>query len=145
MRIAVLTDIHANREATQAVLAAVGQLAPDRIALLGDIVGYGPDPVFAVETVERLVSDGAICLLGNHDEAAVIGTRIFDYVTEQDRGEAERLMNAGHEGRVLEGDLHFRTAGGREECLAMRCAALFDGRRRRFGPRTMRHGHRRSR
>lgn len=73
MRIAVLTDIHANREATEAVLAAISQLAPDRMALLGDIVGYGPDPVFAVETAERLVSDGAICLLGNHDEAALTG------------------------------------------------------------------------
>lgn len=73
MRIAVLTDLHANREATDAVLAAVERLAPDRIALLGDLVGYGPDPVFVIETAERLVSDGAICLLGNHDEAAIDG------------------------------------------------------------------------
>ena len=73
MRIAVLTDLHANREATEAVLAAVERHAPDRIALLGDLVGYGPDPAYAVETAERLVSDGALCLLGNHDEAAVHG------------------------------------------------------------------------
>lgn len=73
MRIAVLTDLHANREATEAVLATVERLAPDRIALLGDLVGYGPDPGFAIETAERLVSDGAICLLGNHDEAAITG------------------------------------------------------------------------
>ncbi len=73
MRIAVLTDLHANREATEAVLAAVARLAPDRIVLLGDIVGYGPDPVFAVEATERLVADGALCVLGNHDEATVQG------------------------------------------------------------------------
>lgn len=73
MRIAVLTDLHANREATEAVLAAVERLAPDRIALLGDIVGYGPDPAFAIETAERLVADGALCVLGNHDEAALTG------------------------------------------------------------------------
>ncbi|KRE17488.1 hypothetical protein ASE63_13655 [Bosea sp. Root381] len=73
MRIAVLTDLHANREATEAVLAAVERLAPDRIVLLGDLVGYGPDPAFAVEAAERLVADGAICLLGNHDEAAIHG------------------------------------------------------------------------
>lgn len=73
MRIAVLTDLHANREATEAVLAAVERLAPDRIALLGDLVGYGPDPVYAIETAERMVSDGALCLLGNHDEAAITG------------------------------------------------------------------------
>ncbi len=73
MRLAVLTDLHANREATEAVLATVARLAPDRIVLLGDIVGYGPDPVFAVEAAARLVEDGALCLLGNHDEAAVQG------------------------------------------------------------------------
>jgi len=73
MRIAVLTDLHANREATEAVLAAVARLAPDRVVLLGDLVGYGPDPAFSIETAERLVSDGALCLLGNHDEAAIHG------------------------------------------------------------------------
>ncbi len=73
MRIAVLTDLHANREATQAVLAEIERLAPDRIALLGDLVGYGPDPAFAVEAAQRLVSDGALCVLGNHDEAALQG------------------------------------------------------------------------
>jgi two-component system, NtrC family, sensor histidine kinase HupT/HoxJ len=97
------------------------------VASVSDIlIACGSDGVI------RKVNPAFLSLVGM-DEAAVIGTRIFDYVTEQDRGEAERLMNAGHEGRVLEGDLHFRTAGGREECLAMRCAALFDGRRRRFG------------
>jgi diadenosine tetraphosphatase ApaH/serine/threonine PP2A family protein phosphatase len=73
MRIAVLTDLHANREATEAVLAAVGPLAPDRTMILGDVVGYGPDPVWAVETVAGLVVKGATCLMGNHDEAAVAG------------------------------------------------------------------------
>ena len=46
MRIAILSDIHANREAFEAVLGAVRRLAPDRLVLLGDIVGYGPEPGF---------------------------------------------------------------------------------------------------
>lgn len=70
MRIAILADIHANREATEAALATVRDLAPDQIVLLGDLVGYGPDPVYAVETAARLVADGALCIQGNHDEAA---------------------------------------------------------------------------
>jgi putative phosphoesterase len=70
MRIAVLSDIHANREALEAVLELVEELAPDQIVVLGDLVGYGPDPEFTIETVARLVSDGALCVLGNHDEAA---------------------------------------------------------------------------
>lgn len=73
MRIALLADIHANREAYEAVLEKVGELAPDRIVLLGDIVGYGPDPEYAVEKTAEMVERGAICVKGNHDEAAVSG------------------------------------------------------------------------
>lgn len=72
MRIALIADIHANREALLAVLRHVRDQEVDRIVVLGDIVGYGADPAFAVETVERLVVDGALALLGNHD--AAIGT-----------------------------------------------------------------------
>jgi diadenosine tetraphosphatase ApaH/serine/threonine PP2A family protein phosphatase len=73
MRIAILSDIHANREALEAVLAAVRRLAPDRLVLLGDIVGYGPEPGFCVDAARELVAAGAICIRGNHDEAAVHG------------------------------------------------------------------------
>lgn len=73
MRIAVLSDIHANREALEAVLEAVHRLQPDRLVLLGDLVGYGPDPGFVVDTARQLVAAGALCVLGNHDEAAVHG------------------------------------------------------------------------
>ncbi|MFB9950651.1 sensor histidine kinase [Rhizobium puerariae] len=97
------------------------------VASVSDIlIACGSDGVI------RKVNPAFLSLIGN-SEAAVIGTRIFDYVVESDRKEAGRLMSAGHEGRVLEGDLHFRAAGGHEKCLAMRCSALFDGRRRRFG------------
>ena len=44
MRVAVLTDIHANREAFEAVLVDVAAHGVERIALLGDIVGYGAYP-----------------------------------------------------------------------------------------------------
>jgi diadenosine tetraphosphatase ApaH/serine/threonine PP2A family protein phosphatase len=70
MRIALIADIHANREALEAVLAAAGRDGCDRIVFLGDIIGYGPDPQFAIETVARMVTDGALAVLGNHDEAA---------------------------------------------------------------------------
>ncbi|MFM2281651.1 MAG: hypothetical protein RLZZ444_3882 [Pseudomonadota bacterium] len=97
------------------------------IASVSDIlIACGSDGVI------RKVNPAFLSLVGL-DEARVIGTRIFDYVIEADRKEAERLMSAGQQGRVLEGDLHFRTAQAREECLAMRCAAQFDGRRRRSG------------
>lgn len=70
MRIAVLTDIHANREAFEAVLADVAAHGVDRVALLGDIVGYGPDPGWCCDRAAELVAAGAICVRGNHDNAA---------------------------------------------------------------------------
>jgi len=71
VRIALVADVHANREAFAAVLAQIERARPDRIAVLGDIVGYGADPEWCVETAERLAGAGALVLLGNHDEAAV--------------------------------------------------------------------------
>lgn len=73
MRIAVLSDIHANREAFDAVMAAVHAAGVDEIVLLGDLVGYGPDPEYVVERVADMAAAGSVCLLGNHDDAAVNG------------------------------------------------------------------------
>ena len=70
MKFAVLTDIHANREALQAVLADVAARGADRIVFLGDLVGYGPDPAWCVDKVADLVAAGALCVQGNHDSAA---------------------------------------------------------------------------
>jgi diadenosine tetraphosphatase ApaH/serine/threonine PP2A family protein phosphatase len=71
MRIALLTDIHANREALTACLDHAGRNQVDRYVFLGDYVGYGADPVFVIETVMDHVQRGAIALLGNHDAAAL--------------------------------------------------------------------------
>jgi len=69
MRIALLADIHANREAFDAVLSRIAARGYDRIVLLGDLVGYGPDPLYCVEKAHDLATKGAIVVLGNHDEA----------------------------------------------------------------------------
>ena len=71
MRIAILTDIHANREAFTACLAHAERAQPERYAFLGDLIGYGADPGWIVDTVMSFVERGAICVLGNHDEAVV--------------------------------------------------------------------------
>ena len=69
MRIALLGDIHGNLEAFEAVLTHAARLVPDRMALLGDLVGYGADPVAVVSIAEALAEAGAIVLKGNHDAA----------------------------------------------------------------------------
>lgn len=69
MRIAVLSDIHGNREAFAAVLADLAGRDVQRVALLGDLVGYGPDPEWCVDRAMALSAAGAICIRGNHDSA----------------------------------------------------------------------------
>jgi predicted phosphodiesterase len=70
MRVAVISDIHANYHAFEAVLAAVAAEAPDEIWCLGDVVGYGPEPNRCTEVVAERAT---LCLAGNHD-LAVIGS-----------------------------------------------------------------------
>jgi len=71
MRIAVLSDIHSNLIALDAVLAHLGSV--DAIWQLGDVVGYGPEPD---GVVTRLGEVGAVGVRGNHDAAAVGGSEI---------------------------------------------------------------------
>jgi len=71
MRIALLTDIHSNREAFEACLRDAERRGADRIVILGDLVGYGADPRWVVAKAKDLAAQGAVILKGNHDEAAV--------------------------------------------------------------------------
>jgi predicted phosphodiesterase len=71
VRVAVLSDIHANLVALDAVLATLGSV--DAIWHLGDVVGYGPDPD---GVVARLTQIGAVGVRGNHDAAAAGGDEI---------------------------------------------------------------------
>lgn len=67
MRILVISDIHANLTALDAVLQDAGPV--DATWCLGDLVGYGPDPNECVARVRELTQ--IVCLLGNHDSAAL--------------------------------------------------------------------------
>ena len=69
MLIALFADIHANRQAFTACLAQAREQGAQRFVLLGDYVGYGADPDWAVTTVMDLVGQGAAAVLGNHDSA----------------------------------------------------------------------------
>jgi len=70
MRYAILSDIHANREALEAVLADMAGQGIDGLIVLGDIVGYGADPGWCCDAIMTRVAAGAICVRGNHDTAA---------------------------------------------------------------------------
>ncbi len=66
MKVAIISDLHSNREALEAVFAHIRELSIDTIYCLGDVVGYGPEPEFCVDLVR---GHSKLCLMGNHDEA----------------------------------------------------------------------------
>jgi len=66
-RILVISDIHANLTALEAVLADAGEV--DETWCLGDLVGYGPDPNECIHRIRSLPK--LTCLMGNHDTAAI--------------------------------------------------------------------------
>ena len=72
MLLAFFSDIHANRQAFAACLDAARGRGAERFICLGDIVGYGADPEWAVETVIELVASGGLAVRGNHDNAIAV-------------------------------------------------------------------------
>jgi diadenosine tetraphosphatase ApaH/serine/threonine PP2A family protein phosphatase len=77
MRVLLLSDIHANLPALEAVLADAEGSGAETLWVLGDTVGYGADPN---AVVARLRDAGAVAVLGNHDAAAIgrIGIDAFN-------------------------------------------------------------------
>jgi diadenosine tetraphosphatase ApaH/serine/threonine PP2A family protein phosphatase len=71
MKLALLTDIHANIQGMEACLAHARARGASQIALLGDFVGYGANPAEVVALAQSLASNGAWLVKGNHDALAV--------------------------------------------------------------------------
>jgi diadenosine tetraphosphatase ApaH/serine/threonine PP2A family protein phosphatase len=71
MKLALLSDIHANIQAFDACLAHARAHGAQQFALLGDLVGYGADPAAVVEQARALAAQGALLVKGNHDVLAV--------------------------------------------------------------------------
>ena len=83
MRVLVISDVHANYEALEAVLNDAGEV--DETWCLGDLVGYGPDPNLCVETVRSLPN--LTCLPGNHDVGMIGGMSLATF-----NGDARRSL-----------------------------------------------------
>ena len=80
MRTVIISDIHANLEAFEAVLADVATRAHDRMICLGDVIGYGPDPCACIDLVEKHCE---FSLLGNHDFACLYEPTNFNPIAVQ--------------------------------------------------------------
>lgn len=75
MKVAIISDLHSNREALDAVMGHIEGLGLDRVYCLGDVVGYGPEPEYCVDVVMQRTE---VCLMGNHDEALFHDARDFN-------------------------------------------------------------------
>lgn len=80
MKRALISDIHSNLEALEAVLADIDSQGIKEIFCLGDIVGYGPNPRECIDLVEKRTQ---VCLLGNHDQGALFDPMGFNSVAER--------------------------------------------------------------
>ena len=82
MKRAVISDIHSNLEALNAVLEDIQEQGADEIFCLGDVIGYGASPI---ECLDLVMSKCKVCLLGNHDQGALFDPEGFN-------GSAERAI-----------------------------------------------------
>ena len=72
MKLALFADVHANRQALEACLAHAELQGAERLAFLGDLVGYGAEPGAVVQRVMALCKAGAVAVKGNHDHYATV-------------------------------------------------------------------------
>ncbi len=79
-RVAIISDIHANLEALEAVLADIDEQGAGRVLCLGDVVGYGIDAERCIDLVQRNCS---LCLCGNHDWAVLNTALGFNQMARQ--------------------------------------------------------------
>ena len=99
MLIALLTDIHSNREAFDACHAEARRLGAEKFVYLGDLVGYGADPTYVVDRVAEDFARGALGVIGNHDLAVVQAEsrRMNDSARRAVEWTAEKLDKAQRE------------------------------------------------
>jgi predicted phosphodiesterase len=77
---AIISDIHGNYEALTAVFGRIGDLNVDDIVCLGDVIGYGPDPLLCLDAV---IDRCSLTILGNHDQAAIFDPEGFNPVASK--------------------------------------------------------------
>jgi putative phosphoesterase len=80
MRLALISDIHANEVALRAVLAEIRRIGVDQVICLGDVATLGPRPNAVIEILSEI---GCPCIMGNHDEFLLDPELIRTYSTSQ--------------------------------------------------------------
>lgn len=91
MHLAVISDVHANLEALQAVLADIDRRGIRQIICLGDVVGYGPSPC---ECIDLVMQRCEVTLCGNHDQAVMYEPLNFNVGAERANFWTRQLLEA---------------------------------------------------
>jgi diadenosine tetraphosphatase ApaH/serine/threonine PP2A family protein phosphatase len=95
MRYGIISDVHSNIDALQAVLHELDSAEIDALVCLGDIVGYGPDPN---ECCDALIDRSCVSIAGNHDEAAATdsGLEFFSPLAREALEWNQKALHAKH-------------------------------------------------
>ena len=86
MKYALLADLHSNLQALDACIEHAQAAGVQQYAFLGDLVGYGGNPAQVLDRVMHLVSRGALCVRGNHDNAALSPAEVPRTMQDQGSG-----------------------------------------------------------
>ena len=98
MKVAIISDIHGNRHAFEAVLGEIAESQADTVWCLGDLVGYGGDPDACVALARR---HAAVCLAGNHDLAVTGELSLDDFLARREScGALDARRHRSREPRV---------------------------------------------
>ena len=89
---AIISDIHANLEAFEAVLADIAEKGIEEVICLGDIIGYGPNPR---ECIDLVIKTCQFCLLGNHDQGALFDPEGFNSSAERAIFWTRKMLETG--------------------------------------------------
>ncbi|MBQ1864124.1 MAG: metallophosphoesterase family protein [Thermoguttaceae bacterium] len=104
MRFAIISDIHNNLEAFRSTLDDIERQKVDKICCLGDLLGYGPDPIKCVDLMLDLRRKGKleVCLPGNHDQAAMFEPLGFNYMAEAAVNWTREQLEKAHGNRAVD-------------------------------------------
>ena len=108
MRTAIISDIHSNLSALEAVLADIDQRKVQRIICLGDLIGYGPDPVACADLVAERCEWS---LLGNHDFGVLYEPTNFNSAAEQAAYWTRRQFEAAAKEDTIAGERRWNFLG----------------------------------
>jgi diadenosine tetraphosphatase ApaH/serine/threonine PP2A family protein phosphatase len=96
MKLALLSDIHANLQALCACLEHAQQQGAARYAVLGDMVGYGGEPAAVMDRIMQMAQAGAVVLMGNHDAMALNPPAKVEHVGEATASWTHAQLTSAH-------------------------------------------------